>query len=160
MGGKCVTTAPPWPSEMSLIWQQKIFWQSHGHRSHQGCTFRLPNQCLYQVSTSYTWLVPRYSPHKILKVKVTTAWTKKSNKGHTLTSHTYTPQPMFLPSVNILHFTVSIYSPDKILKVKVWSKVKSRSCHDAEPQTSLLPLGGERAHNDKENHKVSRSNGW
>ena len=63
-----------------------------GQRSNQGHTMILtpttPNQCPYQVSTSYTLRFPRYSPNKILKVKVTTA---RSNQGHTMTLHTYTP---------------------------------------------------------------------
>ena len=49
-----------------------------------------PNQCPYQVSTSYTLRFPRYSPDKILKLKVTAA---RSNQGHTMMLHTYNPQP-------------------------------------------------------------------
>ena len=41
-----------------------------------------PNQCPYQVPTFYTLRFPRYSPDKILKVKVTTA---RSNQGVTMT---------------------------------------------------------------------------
>ena len=42
-----------------------------------------PNQCPYQVSTSYTLQFPRYSPDKILEVKVTTARSKvKSRSDH------------------------------------------------------------------------------
>ena len=37
------------------------------------CSFTTPNQCPYQVSTSYTLRFLRYSPDKISKVKVTTA---------------------------------------------------------------------------------------
>ena len=47
------------------------------------CTPTPPNQCPYQVSTSYTSRFPRYSPDKILKVKVTTARSKvKSRSDH------------------------------------------------------------------------------
>ena len=35
-----------------------------------------PNQCPYQVSTSYTLQFPRYSPDKVIQVKVTTAMSK------------------------------------------------------------------------------------
>ena len=42
-----------------------------------------PNQCPYQVSTSYTLQFPRYSPVKILELKVTTARSKvKSWSDH------------------------------------------------------------------------------
>ena len=42
-----------------------------------------PNQCPYQVSTSYTLQFPRYSPDKIFKLKVTTARSKvKSRSDH------------------------------------------------------------------------------
>ena len=67
------------------------------------CTPRHPKKCTYQASTSYTLWFPRYSPDKILKVKVTTA---RSNQGHTLTLHT-NPQPRSLPSFIFLHLTVS-----------------------------------------------------
>ena len=30
----------------------------------------------------------------------------KSNQGHTMTSHTYNPQPMSLPRINFLHLLV------------------------------------------------------
>ena len=118
-----------------------------------------PNQCPYQVSTSYTLWLPRYSPDKIFKLKVTTARSKvksrsdhdvahlhppinvsakyqlptpygcrdiartrfsnsrslrqgqRSNQGQTITLHTYTPQPMSLPSMNFLHLTVSEIQP-------------------------------------------------
>ena len=32
---------------------------------------------------------------------------QRSNQGHTMTLHTYNPQPMSLPSINFLHLTVS-----------------------------------------------------
>ena len=58
-----------------------------GQRSNQGHAMTLhtytPNQCPYQVSTSYTLQFPRYSPDKIFKLKVTTARTKvKSRSDH------------------------------------------------------------------------------
>ena len=39
-----------------------------------------PNQCPYQVSTSYTLRFPRYSPDKLLQVKVTTARSKVKSR--------------------------------------------------------------------------------
>ena len=47
------------------------------------CTPTSHNQCLYQVLTFYTLQFPRYSPDKILKVKVTTSMSKvKSRTNH------------------------------------------------------------------------------
>ena len=105
----------------------------------------------------------RYSPDKILKVKVTSATSKvksrshhdvahlqpltnvpakyqlptpygcrdiartrfsnsrslrqgqRSNQGHTMMLHTYTPQPMSLPSMNFLHLTVSEIQPGQTI---------------------------------------------
>ena len=122
-----------------------------------------PNQCSYQVSTSYTLRFLRYSPDNILKVKVTTARSKvksrsdqdvahlqlltnvpakyqlptpygfrdnartrfsnsrplrqgqRSNQGQTMTLHTYSPQPMSLPSMNFLHLTVSEIQPGQTI---------------------------------------------
>ena len=56
-------------------------------RSNQGQIMTLhnyiPNQCPYQVSTSYTLRFPRYSPDKIFELKVTTARSKvKSRSDH------------------------------------------------------------------------------
>ena len=58
-----------------------------GQRSNQGqtmtCTPTPPNQCPYQVSTSYTLRFPRYSPDKIFTLKVTTARSQvKSRSDH------------------------------------------------------------------------------
>ena len=122
-----------------------------------------PNRCPYQVSTSYTLQLLRYSLDKVLEVKVTTArskvksrsdhdvahlqlltnvptkyqlptpygfrdiaWTRfyrsrslqqgqRSNQGHTMMLHTYTPYPMSLPSINFLHLQLLRYSLDKVL---------------------------------------------
>ena len=57
-----------------------------GQRSNQGHIMKLhtytPNQYRYQVSTSYTLRFPRYSPDKILQVKVTTARSKVKSRSH------------------------------------------------------------------------------
>ena len=50
-------------------------------------TYTTPNQCPYQVSTSYSLRFPRYSPDKIFKLKVTTARLKVISR-HTITLHT------------------------------------------------------------------------
>ena len=44
------------------------------------CTPTTPNQCPHQVSASYTLQFPKYSPDKILQVKVTTA--KVKSRSH------------------------------------------------------------------------------
>ena len=41
-----------------------------------------PNQCPYYIPTFYTLLFLRYSPNKILKVKVTTARSKVKSRSH------------------------------------------------------------------------------
>ena len=55
-------------------------------------------------------LFMRCSLDKILKLKVTTP-RSKSNQGHIMTLHTYTPKPMSLASINCLHITVSKIKP-------------------------------------------------
>ena len=57
---------------LDMVWTRfyklRSLWQ--GQRSNQGHTMTLhtatPNQCPYQVSTSYTLWFPRYSPDQIL----------------------------------------------------------------------------------------------
>ena len=57
-----------------------------GQRSNQGhtmrCTPTTPNRSPYKVSTSYMLQFQRYSPHMILKVKVTTARSKVKSRSH------------------------------------------------------------------------------
>ena len=75
------------------------------------CTPAPPNQCPYQVSTSYTLFFPRYSPDKIFKLKVSAV---RSNQGQTMTLHTYTPNqcPYQVSTSYTLRFLK--YSPDKL----------------------------------------------
>ena len=75
-------------------------------------------------------MVPRYSPDKILKFKVTRA---RSNQGPTMILHTYTPTqcPYQVSTSYTLQFPR--YSPDKNLNINVTtarSKVKSRLHQD------------------------------
>ena len=49
-----------------------------------------PNQYPYQVSTSYTLWFPRYSPDKILQVKVTTARSKVKSRSRHDVAHIHT----------------------------------------------------------------------
>ena len=51
------------------------------------CTPTPPNQCPYKVSTSYTLQFPRYSPDKILEVKVTTPRAKVKSRSHHDVAH-------------------------------------------------------------------------
>ena len=72
-----------------------------GQSSNQGVTY-FPQKCPYQVSTSYTLWMPRYSPEKILKSQG--QYSKDKGQGHTMKMHTYTPQQMSLP-----YLLVTIY---------------------------------------------------
>ena len=94
-----------------------------------------PNGCPKKVLTSYTLQFLRYSPDKILNVKVTIARSNvKSRSQHGIAQ----PQlPTNVPTK--FQFLFSVYSLDEILHIKVTttrSKVKSRSQHD----TALLQL--------------------
>ena len=77
--------------------------------SNQGHTMMLhttpPYQCPYQVSPSYTLRFPRYSPDKILWVKVTTVRSKIKSRSHHDVANL---QPLTnVPSINFLHLMVS-----------------------------------------------------
>ena len=79
-------------------------------RSNQGHAMTLhtytPSICPYQVSTSETLQLPRYSPTRHYRPRL--LWQgQRLNQGYTITQHTYNPQPMFLPNMNFLHLTVS-----------------------------------------------------
>ena len=50
-------------------------------------TYTPYNQYPYQVSTSYTLRFPKYSPDKILEVKVTTARSKVKSRSHHDVAH-------------------------------------------------------------------------
>ena len=96
------------------------------------CTPTPPDQCPYQISTSYILQYLRYSPDKILKVKVTTA-SQNSNQGHTMSLHSYTTNQYPCQVSISYNLQYPRYSPDNILKVKITTarlKVKSRSHHD------------------------------
>ena len=73
--------------KMSRIWQVNTLWQSQVKGSLR-CTPTSSNQCSYQASTFYTLFNQRYNPKKILKLMVTMT---RSNQGHSMTLHTYTP---------------------------------------------------------------------
>ena len=81
--------------------QQSIYLS---HQRNMSQIWKTPNQCSCQVTTSYTLRFLRYSPDKILLVKVTA---ERSNQDHTMMLHTYKSQPIFLPRINFLHLTVS-----------------------------------------------------
>ena len=73
-----------------------------GQRSNQGHTMMLhtyiPNQCPYQVSTSYTLGFPRYSPDKIFKLKVTTVRSRSDHDVAHLHILTNVPTKYQLPT--------------------------------------------------------------
>ena len=72
------------------------------------CTPTTPKQCPYQVLPSYTLQFPRYSPDKILKVKVTAAISKVTSRSH--------------------HYFAHLQPPTNVPTAR--SEVKSRSHHD------------------------------
>ena len=69
------------------------------------------NQCPYQVSTSYT----SYGFQDIAQTRYYSSSSlqqvQRLNQGHTMTLHTYYPQPMSSPSISFLHLTVSEIYP-------------------------------------------------
>ena len=80
---------------VSEIWPRQDF-ISQGHYSKVKrqikvttwcCTPTHPNQYPYQVSTSYTLWFPRYSPDKILWIKLTIARSKVISKSHHDVAH-------------------------------------------------------------------------
>ena len=90
---------------------------SQGQRSNQGPTMTLhtytPNQCPYQVSTSYTLRFLRYSLHKIFKLKVTTARSKVKSRSDHDVAHLYLLTNV-LPNINFLHLTISEIQPGQL----------------------------------------------
>ena len=76
---------------LSEIWPRQDFIRQGHYGKVKGqikvtpwcCTPTPPNQCLHQVSTSFTLRFLRYSPDKIFKLKVTMARSKvKSRSDH------------------------------------------------------------------------------
>ena len=52
---------------------------------------------------------------------------QRSNQGHTMTLHTYNPQPVSLPSMNFLHLTVAeTMSGQEIIGQGYYGKVKGQ----------------------------------
>ena len=71
-----------------------------------------PNQCPYQVSTSYTIYGYRdLTGHDFIDQG---HYDKVKSRSHHDFAHLQ-PQPMSLPSINLLHNMVSEIYPDKIL---------------------------------------------
>ena len=91
--------------------RSKVKSRSHHDAAHLHPLTNVPTK--YQVPTPYRF---RDKARKRFYRSRSLQQGQRSNQGHTMTLHTYTPQPMSLPSINFLHLTVSeIYSPDKIL---------------------------------------------
>ena len=51
---------------------------------------------------------------------------QRSNQGQTMTLHTYTPQPMSLPSMNFLHLTVSEIQPGQTISRRPPARLPTR----------------------------------
>ena len=89
----------------------------------------------------YTLWLARFSLDKVLKVKVTTP-SQRSNNGHTMMLHTYTPLPMSLKSINFIHITVFEIQPRQDFKVQGhYGKVKGHTMmlHTYTPYPMSLP---------------------
>ena len=84
--------------------RSKVKSRSHHDIAHLQPLTNVPTK--YQLPTPYGF--GDIARDKIFKLKVTAA---RSNQGHTMTSHTFTPLPMSLPSINFLHLMVSEIQP-------------------------------------------------
>ena len=89
---------------MSQIWQVNTLWQSQGETSHHDAHLHsltnVPTKC--QPSTPYR--IQESGQDFKLMVNMTRS---KSNQDHTMMFHTYNPKSLSLPSINLLHITVS-----------------------------------------------------
>ena len=84
------------------------------------------NQCPYKVSTSHTIQFPRHSLNKILEIKVTIARSNIKSRLHHDAAHLH-PQPISLPSINILHLIFFMIYPTQDFKGQnYYSKVKGQ----------------------------------
>ena len=79
------------------------------------CTPTPPNPYPYQVSTSYTLRFPRYSPDKILQVKVTTSRSKVKSRSRHDIAHLHPPNQCPYQVSTSYTLQYPRYSPDKIL---------------------------------------------
>ena len=68
------------------------------------CSPTPPNQSLYQISTTYTFQILRYSPDKILKFKFTTARSKVNSRSHPDVAHLH-----LLTNVHTKYYLPTIY---------------------------------------------------
>ena len=101
-----------------------------GQRSTQGHTMTSTPQPVSLPSTFYTFRNQRFSPNKILKVKVATARSKVKSRSHRAVAHLH-PQPMVLPSINLLYLIVpEIWPGQDFLAQCHYGKVKSRPYHE------------------------------
>ena len=90
------------------------------------CTATPPNQCPYQVSTSYTLWNPRNSPDKILKLMLTMTRSKVKSRIHPDVIHPLPPT-----NVPTKYQLPTLYSYLDIARTRFYrSRVKSRSHHD------------------------------
>ena len=101
---------------------QTTFYRSRslrqGQRSIQGHTMTLhtynPNQCVYQVSTSYTLQCRVIARTRFYRSR--SLWQgQRSNQGHTMTLHTYTPNQCVYQVSTSYTLRLPMYSPEKIL---------------------------------------------
>ena len=77
-----------------------------------------PNQCPYQVSTSYILRFLGYNPNKILKVKLTKARSNVKSRSHHDVAHLHLPNQCPYKVSTSYTLWMPRYSLDKILKVR------------------------------------------
>ena len=101
--------------KMSQIWQVNTLWQSQSYRSHHDAHLHPLTNVSAKCQPSTPYGIKEINPDKILKLTVTMTRSKVKSRGHTITLHTYNPQPMSLQSINFLHLTFSKIQPRQYL---------------------------------------------
>ena len=110
--------------------------RSHYDVVHQQPLKNVPTK--YQLHTPYGFRdMAQTKYHRLRSLRQS----QRSNQGHTMTQHTYNPQPMSLSSINFTHLMVSeIEAGQDFIGQGHCSKVKSRSHYDAahlQPPTNI-----------------------
>ena len=82
--------------------RSKVKSRSHHDILHLHTLANVPTQ--YQLPTPYGFRdIPRTRFYRSRSLQQG----QRSNQGHAMTLHNYTPLPMSIPSINFLHLTVS-----------------------------------------------------
>ena len=87
---------------MVTITRSKVKLRSQNDAAHLQPTTNIPTK--YQLHTPYSFQDKARTRFYRLRL---VQQDQRSNQGHTMMLHTYTPKSMSLPSINFLHLTVS-----------------------------------------------------